>query len=82
MTEFKYLTRQKHDKTTVVYEYPQDEVNTYYPVPRAENANCIASTRLWLRHSELFAMCSATGFIVTSNVAGVLLRLTWSRLAC
>ena len=38
VTEFKYLTGQESDKTTVVYEYPQDEGDPYYPVPRQENA--------------------------------------------
>jgi UDP-galactopyranose mutase len=37
ITEFKYLTGQKHPKTTVVYEFPQDEGDPYYPIPRAEN---------------------------------------------
>jgi UDP-galactopyranose mutase len=37
-TEFKYLTGQKHAKTTVVYEYPKAEGDPYYPVPRPENA--------------------------------------------
>ena len=38
ITEFKYLTGQKHSKTTVVYEYPRADGDPYYPVPRAENA--------------------------------------------
>ncbi len=38
ITEFKYLTGQKHPKTTVVYEYPKAEGDPYYPVPRPENA--------------------------------------------
>ena len=38
ITEFKYLTGQKHPKTTIVYEYPKAEGDPYYPVPRAENA--------------------------------------------
>src|SRR5215204_4696640 len=38
VTEFKYLTGQKHPKTTMVYEYPKDEGDPYYPVPRPENA--------------------------------------------
>ncbi|PZR28793.1 MAG: UDP-galactopyranose mutase [Citrobacter freundii] len=38
VTEFKYLTGQHHDKTTVVYEYPKSEGDPYYPVPRPENA--------------------------------------------
>jgi UDP-galactopyranose mutase len=37
-TEFKYLTGQKNCKTTVVYEYPQELGDPYYPVPRPENA--------------------------------------------
>lgn len=39
ITEFKYLTGQKHPKTSIVYEYPKDEGEPYYPVPRKENAD-------------------------------------------
>lgn len=38
ITEFKYLTGQQHQKTTVVYEFPKAEGDPYYPVPRPENA--------------------------------------------
>jgi len=38
ITEFKYLTGQKHAKTTVVFEYPKADGDPYYPVPRPENA--------------------------------------------
>jgi UDP-galactopyranose mutase len=38
ITEFKYLTGQKHAKTSVVYEYPKAEGDPYYPIPTAENA--------------------------------------------
>ena len=38
ITEFKYLTGQSHAKTSIVYEFPQDEGDPYYPVPRPENA--------------------------------------------
>jgi UDP-galactopyranose mutase len=38
ITEFKYLTGQKHAKTSVVYEYPTAEGDPYYPIPRPENA--------------------------------------------
>jgi UDP-galactopyranose mutase len=38
ITEFKYLTGQSHRKTSVVYEYPTDQGDPYYPVPRPENA--------------------------------------------
>jgi UDP-galactopyranose mutase len=39
VTEFKYLTGQEHNKTSIVYEFPQDEGDAYYPVPRQENAD-------------------------------------------
>jgi UDP-galactopyranose mutase len=37
ITEFKYLTGQLHEKTSVVYEYPGTEGEPYYPIPRPEN---------------------------------------------
>ena len=38
ITDFKYLTGQKHPKTAIVYEFPRAEGDPYYPVPRPENA--------------------------------------------
>lgn len=38
ITEFKYLTGQKHSKTSVVYEFPKAEGDPYYPIPTSENA--------------------------------------------
>jgi UDP-galactopyranose mutase len=38
VTEFKHLTGQRHDATSLVYEYPRADGDPYYPVPRAENA--------------------------------------------
>jgi UDP-galactopyranose mutase len=38
ITEFKHLTGQVSGKTTVVYEYPREDGDPYYPVPRPENA--------------------------------------------
>jgi len=38
-TEFKYLTGQKHSKTSIVYEYPTAEGDPYYPIPCPENNN-------------------------------------------
>src|ERR1043165_7491332 len=38
VTEFKYLTGQEHEKTSIVYEFPRAEGDPYYPVPRRENA--------------------------------------------
>jgi UDP-galactopyranose mutase len=37
ITEFRYLTGQEHTKTTIVYEFPCDGGDPYYPVPRPEN---------------------------------------------
>jgi UDP-galactopyranose mutase len=38
VTEFKYLTGQMADRTSVVFEYPKAEGDPYYPIPCAENA--------------------------------------------
>jgi UDP-galactopyranose mutase len=46
-TEFKYLTGQRHEKTAIVYEYPRDEGDPYYPIPRPENG------ALYKRYKEL-----------------------------
>ena len=37
ITEFKHLTGQAHRGTSLVREYPCDEGDPYYPVPRPEN---------------------------------------------
>lgn len=37
ITEFKHLTGQKHEKTTIVREYPSSEGDPYYPIPRPQN---------------------------------------------
>jgi UDP-galactopyranose mutase len=37
ITEFKYLTGQRHEKTALVYEYPKADGDPYYPIPRPEN---------------------------------------------
>lgn len=38
ITEFKYLTGQKHPKTSIVFEHPRSTGDPYYPIPRPENA--------------------------------------------
>ncbi len=45
ITEFKHLTGQTHQKTSIVYEYPTESGDPYYPVPRAENAAVYAKYR-------------------------------------
>lgn len=47
ITEFKYLTGQKHPKTSIVYEFPKAEGDPYYPVPQPQNA------ALYRRYQEL-----------------------------
>jgi UDP-galactopyranose mutase len=37
ITEFKHATGQKHSGTSIVREYPTNEGDPYYPVPRPEN---------------------------------------------
>lgn len=37
ITEFRHLTGQEHGGTSIVREYPQDEGEPYYPVPRPQN---------------------------------------------
>lgn len=47
ITEYKKLTGQEHEKTSLTFEYPQDEGDPYYPVPRPENAE------LYRRYKQL-----------------------------
>lgn len=47
ITEFKYLTGQDHTGTSIVFEYPEQEGDPYYPIPRPENQS------LLLRYNEL-----------------------------
>jgi UDP-galactopyranose mutase len=37
VTEYKHLTGQRHARTSLTYEYPCDEGDPYYPVPRPQN---------------------------------------------
>lgn len=56
ITDFKYLTGQKHPKTAIVYEYPKAEGDPYYPVPKPENAE------LYKRYQQLAASMTNTYF--------------------
>lgn len=38
ITEYKYLTGQNHEQTSISYEVPCDEGDPYYPVPNPKNA--------------------------------------------
>ena len=37
ITEYKHLTGQESDVTSLTIEYPSDDGDPYYPVPREEN---------------------------------------------
>jgi UDP-galactopyranose mutase len=52
VTEFKYLTGQEHPKTSIVYEYPCDDGDPYYPVPRPENAEIYRQYRELAEETE------------------------------
>lgn len=57
ITDFKYLTGQKHPKTTIVYEYPKAEGDPYYPVPRQENAD------IYKKYQQLASAMTNTYFV-------------------
>lgn len=57
ITEFKYLTGQKHKSTSVVYEFPSAEGDPYYPVPTPENA------ALYKKYAELAASVKNVHFV-------------------
>jgi UDP-galactopyranose mutase len=37
VTEYKHLTAQVHPRTSLTYEFPTDDGDPYYPIPRPEN---------------------------------------------
>jgi UDP-galactopyranose mutase len=45
ISEFKHLTGQRHEATTIVREFPQATGDPYYPIPRPENAELYARYR-------------------------------------
>ncbi|MGZ5246308.1 MAG: UDP-galactopyranose mutase [Flavitalea sp.] len=57
ITDFKYLTGQKHPKTAVVYEFPMAEGDPYYPVPRPENAE------VYKKYQQLATSMTNTYFV-------------------
>jgi len=57
VTEFKYLTGQEHPKSTIVYEFPKDGGDPYYPVPRPEN------TELYRRYEKLAQATANVHFV-------------------
>jgi len=57
ITEFKYLSGQIHNKTSVVYEFPQPDGDPYYPIPNTDNAS------LYQKYKELADNLKDTFFV-------------------
>ena len=57
ITDFKYLSGQKHPKTAIVYEFQKAEGDPYYPVPRPENAE------LYKKYQQLASTMTNTYFV-------------------
>ena len=57
ITEFKHLTAQTHTGTSIVREFPQNQGEPYYPVPRPENES------LFQRYKALAANEENTSFV-------------------
>jgi UDP-galactopyranose mutase len=57
VTEMKYLSGQEHPKTSLVYEFPTDQGDPYYPVPTPENA------ALYVKYKELAEATSEVQFL-------------------
>jgi UDP-galactopyranose mutase len=57
ITEFKYLTGQRHSGTSIVREFPQAEGDPYYPIPRTENE------ALYQRYKALAAQEENVSFV-------------------
>jgi UDP-galactopyranose mutase len=56
-TEFRHLTGEGGRRTTIAYEYPTDDGDPYYPVPRPENR------ALYARYRRLAAGCRDVVFV-------------------
>jgi UDP-galactopyranose mutase len=57
ITEFKHLTGQRHDHTSIVYEIPRAEGDPYYPIPQRENA------KLYEEYKSMAASLSNVHFV-------------------
>lgn len=57
ITEFKYVTGQKHNKTSLVYEFPRAEGDPYYPIPKPAN------TQLYDKYHALASGIKNTYFV-------------------
>ena len=56
-TEYRWLTGQEHDSSTLAIEYPRSEGDPYYPIPRPENRE------LYKRYERLAAETPDVTFV-------------------
>jgi len=52
VTEYKHLTGQQHTRTSLTYEYPCDDGDPYYPVPRPQNMEIYKQYEQLARETE------------------------------
>jgi UDP-galactopyranose mutase len=57
ITEFKHLTGQVHDKTSIVYEFPKSSGDPYYPIPRPQ------CTAIYNQYKELADLTKGVHFV-------------------
>lgn len=57
ITEFKYISGQKHHKTSIVYEFSKAEGDPYYPIPKPDN------TELYKKYQTLANQLENTYFV-------------------
>ncbi len=57
ITEFKHLTGQTHQKTSIVYEFPANEGDPYYPVPTPEH------NALYKKYADVAAVTQGVHFV-------------------
>ncbi len=83
VTEFRHLTGQRHEASSLVYEYPRADGDPYYPVPRAENT---ALYRRYEAEAELLTDVTFIGRLASYkyyNMDQVVAQAltTWKRLS-
>lgn len=57
ITEYKHLTGQVHPQTSISYEFPKEDGDPFYPVPRPQNAT------LYKKYESLADACSNVWFV-------------------
>jgi len=82
ITEYKHLTGQTHPCTSITYEFPCDDGDPYYPVPRAENAELYKRYRALAEQTPNVTFLGRLGtykYYNMDQVVGQALK-TWERI--